>query len=120
MNRNDWLKMEDITAKECNELLDRIHNKLVDMEAKNDWDAVVNEVGFQSFLYQSFYFMLDEIEKDLGDDIEKYQWYPKINQFWHYADYIDDVHCTVKEAAQDFEGKTKIFEFIEEWWRFWF
>ena len=119
INKSDWLKLEDLTEREINYLLIRIHERLVDMEEKNHWDAVINEVGFRYFLDQSLEYMLDEIENDIEDDIEKYQWYPKINQLWHYADYIADVHCTISEAAQDFEGKTKIYEMVEEWWKYW-
>lgn len=119
IDKSHWLNNEDLTSEELRDLLMRIHERLVDMEEKNCWDASINEMGFQCFLNQSLDYMLDEIEKDIGYDIEKYQWYPKINQLWHYADYIADVHCTVDEASQDFKGKTKIYEMVEEWWKWW-
>lgn len=119
MTKNDWLKMEYLTSEEANELLARVHDQMVEMENKNDWDASVNEEGFQVFLYQSFFAMLEEIEKDVGEDLGKYQYFPKINDFWHYAEYIAEVHCSVDDARDDFH-KTYIYELVEEWWHLWF
>jgi len=111
----NWKEMTQFNDQDANELINAAHAHLVDMELKNQWDSTVNEFKFQDFLQQAFNYMLQHIEDQLHDDVAKYQWYPKIKEFWDYAELIQMVDCTVNDAIEDFHT-SKIYEMVEMWW----
>lgn len=112
---NKWLEMQDLNEQDCNELLNAIREHLITMELKNQWDARVNEMKFQSFLEQAFWYMEEYLDNLLDGNLEKYEWYPKIQQFYEYLELVYTVDCTIQEAEQDF-GITVIYEMVERWW----
>ena len=107
--------MTEFNAEDANELINAAHDKLVAMELKNQWDAIINEDKFQCFVRQAFDYMLMHIEEQLHDRVEKYQWYPKVKEFWDYIVLVDMLDCTVEDAAKDFHTET-IYEMVELWW----
>ena len=63
----DWLNTDKISYSDMIELLNRTHNKRVELESKNNWDAFVNEIPFEDFIFQIYWAMYELILDDLKE-----------------------------------------------------
>lgn len=83
----NWLSETLFTYKEAMELLEHSHKKRLEMEDKNKWDAYVNNFTFQTFLIDTYGYMLDEVKKEI--DISKKNYYPKVKEFLDWEIFLD-------------------------------
>lgn len=118
----NWLSETLLTYKEAMELLKHSHKKRLEMEDKNKWDAYVNNFTFQTFLIDTYGYMLDEVKKEIGiNDINRKNYYPKIKEFLDWEIFLDRSDKLMKDILKDEflnpEGKDNIWEIVEDWWK---
>ena len=115
----NWLSETLFTYKEAMELLEHSHKKRLEMEDKNKWDAYVNNFTFQTFLIDTYGYMLDEVKKEI--DIDKKSYYPKVKEFLDWEIFLDRSDKLMKDILKDEflnpEGKDNIWEIVEDWWK---
>lgn len=115
----NWLSETLFTYKEAMELLKHSHKKRLEMEDKNKWDAYVNNFTFQTFLYDTYGYMFDEVKKEI--DISKKNYYPKVKEFLDWEIFLDRSNKLMKDILKDEflnpEGKDNIWEIVEDWWK---
>lgn len=115
----NWLSETLFTYKEAMELLEYSHKKRLEMEDKNKWDAYVNNFTFQTFLYDTYGYMFDEVKKEI--DISKKNYYPKVKEFLDWEIFLDRSDKLMKDILKDEflnpEGKDNIWEIVEDWWK---
>lgn len=115
----NWLSETLFTYKEVMELLEHSHKKRLEMEDKNKWDAYVNNFTFQTFLYDTYGYMFDEVKKEI--DISKKNYYPKVKEFLDWEIFLDRSNKLMKDILKDEflnpEGKDNIWEIVEDWWK---
>lgn len=114
----NWLSETLFTYKEAMKLLEHSHKKRLEMEDKNKWDAYVNNFTFQTFLYDTYGYMFDEVKKEI--DINKKNYYPKVKEFLDWEIFLDRSDKLMKDILKDEflnpEGKDNIWEIVEDWW----
>lgn len=111
----NWLDESPLTNEEAMELLSHSHEKRLEMEEKNKWDAYVNNFTFWTFLYDTYCYMRDEIKKEI--DIDLYYFYPKVKDFIDLESilYFQDIDRSAKNILIE-THKENIWEIVEEWW----
>lgn len=117
----NWLSETLFTYKEAMELLKHSHKKRLEMEDKNKWDAYVNNFMFQTFLYDTYGYMFDEVKKEIDiNDINRKSYYPKVKEFLDWEIFLDRSDKLMKDILKDEflnpEGKDNIWEIVEDWW----
>ena len=118
----NWLSETLFTYKEAMELLEHSHKKRLEMEDKNKWDAYVNNFTFQTFLIDTYGYMLDEVKKEIDiNDINRKNYYPKVKEFLDWEIFLDRSDKLMKDILKDEflnpEGKDNIWEIVEDWWK---
>ena len=63
----NWLDESLLTYEEAVELLNHSHEKRLEMEDENKWDAYVNDFTFWIFLNDTYSYMLDEVKEEVDD-----------------------------------------------------
>lgn len=115
----NWLSETLFTYKEAMELLKHSHKKRLEMEDKNKWDTYVNNFTFQTFLYDTYGYMFDEVKKEI--DINKKNYYPKVKEFLDWEIFLDRSDKLMKDILKDEflnpKGKDNIWEIVEDWWK---
>ena len=111
----NWLDESLLTYEEAMELLSHSHEKRLEMEDKNKWDAYVNDFTFWTFLNDTYGYMLDEVKKEI--DIDLYYFYPKVKDFIDLESilYFQDIDRSAKNILIE-THKENIWEIVEEWW----
>lgn len=111
----NWLDESPLTYDEAMELLNHSHEKRLEMEDKNKWDAHVNDFTFWTFLNDTYGYMLDEIKKEI--DIDLYYFYPKVKDFIDLESILcfQDIDRSAKNILIE-THKENIWEIVEEWW----
>ena len=111
----NWLDESLLTYEEAMELLSHSHEKRLEMEEKNKWDACVNDFTFWTFLHDTYYYMRDEIKKEI--DIDLYYFYPKVKDFIDLESILcfQDIDRSAKNILIE-THKENIWEIVEEWW----
>ena len=111
----NWLDESPLTYDEAMELLSHSHEKRLEMEDKNKWDAYVNDFTFWTFLNDTYGYMLDEVKKEI--DIDLYYFYPKVKDFIDLESilYFQDIDRSAKNILIE-THKENIWEIVEEWW----
>lgn len=111
----NWLDESPLTNEEAMELLSHSHEKRLEMEDKNKWDAYVNDFTFWTFLNDTYGYMLDEVKKEI--DIDLYYFYPKVKDFIDLESilYFQDIDRSAKNILIE-THKENIWEIVEEWW----
>ena len=111
----NWLDESPLTYEEAKELLSHSHEKRLEMEEKNKWDAYVNDFTFWIFLHDTYCYMRDEIKKEI--DIDLYYFYPKVKDFIDLESILcfQDIDRSAKNILIE-THKENIWEIVEEWW----
>lgn len=111
----NWLDESPMTYKEAMELLNRTHSKRLEMEEKNKWDAFVNDFTFLTFVHDTYYYMLEEVKKEV--DIDLNYFYPKIKDFVDLESILQfqDASRSAKNILIE-THKENIWEIVEHWW----
>lgn len=110
----NWLDESSLTYEEAIELLNRTHNRRLEMEDKNKWDASVNDFTFWTFLNDTYGYMLDEVKEEVDDFYLKY-FYPKIREIIDWERLLNRSDQLAKDILKQ-EGKENIWEIVEDWW----
>lgn len=111
----NWLDESPLTSEEAMELLSHSHNKRLEMEDKNKWDACVNDFTFWTFLNDTYGYMLDEAKEKVDDFYLKY-FYPKIREIIDWEVILNRSDKLAKDVLKQ-EGKENIWEIVEDWWK---
>lgn len=111
----NWLDESPLTYEEAMELLSHSHEKRLEMEDKNKWDAYVNDFTFWTFLYDSYGYMIDEVKKEVNNFYSKYYYYPKIKDLIDWERLLNRSDQLAKDILKQ-EGKENIWEIVENWW----
>ena len=111
----NWLDELPLTYQEAMELLSHSHEKRLEMEDKNKWDAYVNDFTFWTFLYDSYGYMIDEVKKEVNNFYSKYYYYPKIKDLIDWERLLNRSDQLAKDILKQ-EGKENIWEIVENWW----
>ena len=111
----NWLDESPLTYEETMELLSHSHEKRLEMEDKNKWDAYVNDFTFWTFLYDSYSYMIDEVKKEVNNFYSKYYYYPKIKDLIDWERLLNRNDQLAKDILKQ-EGKENIWEIVEDWW----
>ena len=110
----NWLDESSLTYEEAMELLSHSHEKRLEMEEKNKWDAYVNDFTFWTFLNDTYGYMLDEVKEEVDDFYLKY-FYPKIGEIIDWEVILNRTDKVAKDVLKQ-EGKENIWEIVEDWW----
>lgn len=110
----NWLDESLLTYEEAMELLSHSHEKRLEMEEKNKWDAYVNDFTFWTFLNDTYGYMLDEVEKEV--DINFNFFYPKIREINEWSIFVNNHDDRLAKDVLAQEGKENIWEIVEDWW----
>lgn len=111
----NWLDESPLTYEEAMELLSHSHEKRLEMEDKNKWDAYVNDYTFWTFLNDTYGYMLDEVKKEVNNFYSKYYYYPKIKDLIDWERLLNRSDQLAKDVLKQ-EGKENIWEIVEDWW----
>ncbi len=111
----NWLDESLLTYEEAMELLSHSHEKRLEMEDKNKWDAYVNDFTFWTFLNDTYGYMLDEVEKEV-DDFYLKCFYPKIREINEWSIFVNNHNDRLAKDVLKQEGKENIWEIVEDWW----
>ena len=104
----DWLNTDKISYSDMIELLNRTHNKRVELESKNNWDAFVNEIPFEDFIFQIYWAMYELILDDLkeqGVNYYDYDLIPTVAEFLTLKDFITEDKKNMRLSIRDFLKK---------------
>ena len=112
----NWLDESLLTYEEAIELLSHSHEKRLEMEEKNKWDAYVNEFTFWTFLNDTYGYMLDEVKKEVEDIYYRYFSYPKIKEVIDWEVFLNWQGSTLAKDVLKQEEKENIWEIVEDWW----
>jgi len=112
--RINWLDESPLTYEEAMELLSHSHEKRLEMEEKNKWDAYVNDFTFWTFLHDTYGYMLDEVEKEV--DINLNFFYPKIREINEWSIFVNTHDDRLAKTVLIQEEKENIWEIVEDWW----
>lgn len=112
----NWLDELPLTHEEAMELLSHSHEKRLEMEEKNKWDAYVNDFTFWTFLNDTYCYMLDEVKKEVEDIHYRYFSYPKIKEVIDWEVFLNRQGSTLAKDVLKQEGKENIWEIVEDWW----
>lgn len=110
----NWLDESALTYEEAIELLSHSHEKRLEMEDKNKWDAHVNNFTFWTFLHDTYGYMLDEVEKEI--DINLNFFYPKIREINEWSIFVNNHDDRLAKDVLKQEEKENIWEIVEDWW----
>lgn len=112
----NWLDESSLTYEEAMELLSHSHEKRLEMEDKNKWDAYVNDFTFWTFLNDTYCYMREEIEAEYN--INEFHYFPmKLRDFMDLETILSDSEKfrLAKEVLQ-LEKKENVWEIVEDWW----
>jgi hypothetical protein len=112
----NWLDESPLTYEEAMELLSHSHEKRLEMEDKNKWDAYVNDFTFWTFLNDTYGYMLDEVKEEVEDIYYRYFSYPKIKEVIDWEVFLNRQGSTLAKDVLKQEGKENIWEIVEDWW----
>ena len=112
----NWLDEASLTYEEAMELLSHSHDKRLEMEDKNKWDAYVNDFTFWTFLNDTYSYMLDEVKEEVGDIYYRYFSYPKIKEVIDWEIFLNRQGSALAKDVLKQEGKENIWEIVEDWW----
>ena len=114
--RINWLDESPLTYEEAMELLSHSHEKRLEMEDKNKWDAYVNDFTFWMFINDTYCYMLDEVKKEVGDIYYRYFSYLKIKEVIDWEVFLNRQGSTLAKDVLKQEEKENIWEIVENWW----
>ena len=111
----NWLDESPLTYAEAMELLSHSHEKRLEMEDKNKWDAYVNDITFWGFLRDTYGYMLYDVGKEVDMDLNYF--YPKIKELNDWSIFLtnNQDYRLAKDVLKQ-EGKENIWEIVEDWW----
>ena len=112
----NWLNESPLTYEEAMELLSHSHEKRLEMEDKNKWDAYVNDFTFWMFVNDTYCYMLDEVKKEVGDIYYRYFSYLKIKEVIDWEVFLNRQGSTLAKDVLKQEEKENIWEIVEDWW----
>ena len=112
----NWLNETPLTYEEAMELLSHSHEKRLEMEDKNKWDAYVNDFTFWMFVNDTYCYMLDEVKKEVGDIYYRYFSYLKIKEVIDWEVFLNRQGSTLAKDVLKQEEKENIWEIVENWW----
>ena len=112
----NWLDELPLTYEEEIELLNHSHEKRLEMEDKNKWDAYVNDFTFWIFVNDTYCYMLDEVKKEVEDIYYRYFSYPKIKEVIDWEVFLNRQGSTLAKDVLKQEEKENIWEIVEDWW----
>ena len=112
----NWLDELPLTYEEAMELLSHSHEKRLEMEDKNKWDAYVNDFTFWMFVNDTYCYMLDEVKKEVGDIYYRYFSYLKIKEVIDWEVFLNRQGSTLAKDVLKQEEKENIWEIVENWW----
>lgn len=112
----NWLNESPLTYEEAMELLSHSHEKRLEMEDKNKWDAYVNDFTFWMFVNDTYCYMLDEVKKEVGDIYYRYFSYLKIKEVIDWEVFLNRQGSTLAKDVLKQEEKENIWEIVENWW----
>lgn len=110
----NWLDESPLTYEEAMELLSHSHEKRLEMEEKNKWDAYVNNFTFLTFVYDTYYYMLEEIKKEVN--IDEFYYYPKIRDLNDWGTILENFDKRFAKDILKQEGKENVWEIVEYYW----
>ena len=113
----NWLNESPLTYEEAMELLSHSHEKRLEMEDKNKWDAYVNDFTFWIFVNDTYCYMLDEVKKEVGDIYYRYFSYLKIKEVIDWEVFLNRQGSTLAKDVLKQEEKENIWEIVEDWWK---
>lgn len=117
MIKINWLDESPLTYEEAMELLSHSHEKRLEMEDKNKWDAFVNDFTFWMFINDTYCYMLDEVKKEVGDIYYRYFSYLKIKEVIDWEIFLNRQGTTLAKDVLKQEEKENIWEIVEDWWK---
>lgn len=111
----NWLDESPLTYEEAMELLNHSHEKRLEMEDKDKWDAYVNDITFWGFLRDTYGYMLYDVGKEVDMDLNYF--YPKIKELNDWSIFLtnNQDYRLAKDVLKQ-EGKENIWEIVEDWW----
>ena len=112
----NWLDESSLTYEEAMELLSHSHEKRLEMEDKNKWDASVNDFTFWMFINDTYCYMLDEVKKEVRDIYYRYFSYLKIKEVIDWEVFLNRQGSTLAKDVLKQEEKENIWEIVENWW----
>ena len=110
----NWLDESPLTYEEAMELLSHSHEKRLEMEDKNKWDACVNDFTFLTFVYDTYYYMLEEVKKEVN--IDEFYYYPKIRDLNDWGTILENFDKRFAKDILKQEGKENVWEIVEYYW----
>lgn len=110
----NWLDESSLTYEEAMELLSHSHEKRLEMEEKNKWDAYVNDFTFLTFVYDTYYYMLEEVKKEVN--IDEFYYYPKIRDLNDWGTILENFDKRFAKDILKQEGKENVWEIVEYYW----
>lgn len=110
----NWLDEASLTYEEAIELLSHSHEKRLEMEDKNKWDAYVNDITFWGFLHDTYGYMLYDVGKEVDMDLNYF--YPKIKELNDWSTFLNNQDYRLTKDVLKQEGKENIWEIVEDWW----
>lgn len=112
----NWLDESPLTYEEAMELLNHSHEKRLEMEDKDKWDAYVNDITFWGFLRDTYGYMLYDVGKEVDMDLNYF--YPKIKELNDWSIFLtnNQDYKLAKDVLKQ-EEKENIWEIVEDWWK---
>ena len=112
----NWLNETPLTYEEAMELLSHSHEKRLEMEDKNKWDAYVNDFTFWTFLHDTYCYMGEEIEAEYN--LKEFHYFPmKLRDFIDLETILlDSEKYRLTKDVLRLEQKQNVWEIVEDWW----
>lgn len=112
----NWLDETPLTYEEAIELLSHSHEKRLEMEDKNKWDAYVNDFTFWTFLNDTYCYMREEIEAEYN--LKEFHYFPmKLRDFIDLQTiFLDSEKFRLTKEVLQLEQKQNVWEIVEDWW----
>jgi len=112
----NWLDESPLIYEEAMELLSHSHEKRLEMEDKNKWDAHVNDFTFWIFLHDTYCYMREEIEAEYN--INEFHYFPmKLRDFIDLESILlDSEKFRLAKEVLQLEKKENVWEIVEDWW----
>ena len=112
----NWLNETPLTYEEAMELLSHSHEKRLEMEDKNKWDAYVNDFTFWTFLHDTYCYMREEIEAEYN--LKEFHYFPmKLRDFIDLETILlDSEKYRLTKDVLRLEQKQNVWEIVEDWW----